>query len=152
MKKRYAPVMGAAALVPSLFTASAAQAAQPGAASPAVSGGGCFAHSTNPRISGWDIGDCISNRGTQTQVYPDMYINQVGWLPGGCFVRLYALDRTIQQTARSQDFPCATGHYEITHFNATPGHVYVTSATIFGTDANGNANSWGFDFSPELRF
>ncbi|WP_214415060.1 hypothetical protein [Sphaerisporangium fuscum] len=153
MEKRYAAmVVGTVTIVSSLLAAPVAQASSSGAASLAVSGGGCYKHSTNLRLPGWDIGDCISNRGTQTQVYPDMYINTVDRIPGNCLVVLYAIDRTIHRTARSQQFPCATGHYEIPHFNATPGHAYATQATVFGTDTNGDADSWGFDLSPELRF
>ena len=126
----------AAAVIAIAGSATDASAAQP------PLGGGCTPHA---KSNGWDIGVCISNRGTQTQVYPDIYVNTVGTKPNGCYVRVYAYDGTIGAVARTNDFSCQTGHDEIPHFNATPYHVYVTKVTVLPAGYN-------FDISPSITY
>ncbi|GAB3898402.1 hypothetical protein ACFQ1S_14205 [Kibdelosporangium lantanae] len=117
-------------------TAPTAEAAKP------PLGGGCYDHSKH---NNWDIGVCISNRNTDTQVYPDIYVNTVGTRPAGCFVRVYAKDDNLGRVARTNDFPCEKGHYEIPHFNATPAHLYHTEVEVMPA-------GYVFDISPGIVY
>src|SRR5262245_39342602 len=101
-------------------------------------------------LVGWEIGVCISNRRTATQVYPDIYVNHTGFIPPACTMKIGAFDATIEAWARGVTInKCATGHYEIPHFNATPRHTYQTYAFVVSA---GGPSIWLFGPSPGLTF
>jgi hypothetical protein len=128
-------LMGMAfALLIALGMASTALAATTSHVHP-FSIGGCAEHRGGPNNS-FEMGVCISDRGTKHTVYPDAYVNQQPSGPFNCtlYIELWNGGTKIFQDA---GHPCTVGHYNSTLiFTLTSGCAPLhTSVWIsyFGT-------------------
>ncbi|GAB3988652.1 hypothetical protein GCM10029978_111610 [Actinoallomurus acanthiterrae] len=81
----------------------------------AATTGGCNPHIP---INGWDVGVCISDRGTSspTQVTPDVYLNKVGSVPSNCRMYIEVWSDNGPVLRRDDGHPCVArkASYEYT--------------------------------------
>jgi hypothetical protein len=128
MRNRFArAALGAAATV-ALLVLSCVFA---GPAEAAV--GGCNPHL---KAAGFDVGACISNRGSAnpTYVYPDIYVNNVPAGPNSCTIYV-ELWHGNQKVFTDAGHSCSKGHDDATDKNGNivhtqvPGCLYLHAST-----------------------
>jgi len=104
---------------------------QPSVTIPAIAlaTGGCAEHTGGPNSS-FEMGICISNRGTAHTVYPDVYVNKQPTGPFSCtlYIEIWAGGTKLSQDAGHS---CTVGHYNSTSLTALGGCAALhTSAWI----------------------
>jgi hypothetical protein len=113
----------AAAAVTGLVLASGLAAAPASAATAGAqaSQGGCSTYTVNA-ASGFDIGVCINDQGTNTTAYPDIYVNSAG-NTASCGINISVWDGSNHRLSATE-VSCKKGHYK--GASATPS----SSATV----------------------